>query len=131
MKLSDIQKAALYSAKLTSGGWYVLLDSVRWATRVKLVELGMIVSADSGILTRLGGAEADAIKREANAKPIPISTAQTVANMYGYDQIVIYARKTGENGGEHMTTYGANAEHCAVAAKMGEVLQKFMGWDVK
>jgi len=131
MKLSDIQMAALYSAELTPGGWYVLLKSVRWATRVKLVELGMIVSADSGILTPRGAAEADAIKREANAKPIPISTAQMVANMYGYDQIVIYARKTGENGGEHMTTYGVNAEHCGIAAKMGEVLKKFMGWNVE
>lgn len=61
-------------------------------------------------------------------KPIPISAAEQVAKKYGYEQVVIYARKTGETGGEHMTTYGLNKEHCSVAAKMGDVLKKFMGW---
>lgn len=61
-------------------------------------------------------------------KPIPISAAEQVAKKYGYEQVVIYARKTGEDGGEHMTTYGINKEHCSVAAKMGDVLKKFMGW---
>jgi hypothetical protein len=45
--------------------------------------------------------------------------------------VVIYARKTGDNGGEHMTTYGVNKEHCGIAARMGDVLKKFMGWEVE
>lgn len=64
-------------------------------------------------------------------KPIPISAAERIAKDYGYDQVVVYARRTGENpAGEHMTTYGINKVHCGIAAKMGDVLKKFMGWDV-
>ena len=74
-----------------------------------------------------------------NAKPfremkeIPISAAQAVADVYGYDQVIIYARRVGvapHPFGEHMTTYGTTAGHCAVAAKMGDVLKKHMQWDV-
>lgn len=63
--------------------------------------------------------------------PIPISAAEKIAKDYGYDQVVIYARKVDEpaiKGGEHMTTYGRTKAHCRVAAQMGAVLQKFMGW---
>lgn len=65
-------------------------------------------------------------------KPIPISAAAKIAKEYGYDQVVIYARRVGENPdphGEHMTTYGRTKVHCDVAARMGVVLQKFMGWN--
>lgn len=67
-------------------------------------------------------------------KRIPISAAKLVAEQYGYDQVVIYARKVGESpdpNGEHMTTYGVTKVHCDVAARIGKSLQKFMGWDVK
>lgn len=65
-------------------------------------------------------------------KPIPIAEAERIAKTYDYDQIVIYARSVDDGaGGEHMTTYGKTKAHCAVAAKMGNVLKKFMGWDVK
>jgi len=63
--------------------------------------------------------------------PIPIEAARKIAEQYGYCQVIIYARRVGEAPepfGEHMTTYGRNEAHCAVAAKMGQVLQKFMGW---
>lgn len=64
-------------------------------------------------------------------KPIPISAAKHIAEEYGYDQVVVYARRTGENpSGEHMTTYGINKVHCEIAAKIGKVLQKFMGWNL-
>lgn len=62
-------------------------------------------------------------------KPIPIKAAERIAKEYGYEQVVIYARKTGEAGGEHMTTYGVNKEHCSVAARMGDTLKRFMGWN--
>ncbi len=63
-------------------------------------------------------------------KPIPIHVARAVAEQYGYDQVVIYARKTGKAGGEHMTTYGRTEIHCRIAEKMGSVLKDFMGWNV-
>lgn len=64
-------------------------------------------------------------------KRIPIKAAREIAERYGYDQVVIYARKVGETHephGEHMTTYGVTKEHCVVAARMATALQKFMGW---
>ncbi|WP_206110876.1 hypothetical protein [Paenirhizobium daejeonense] len=64
---------------------------------------------------------------------IPISAARDVADRYGYDQVVIYARRchdSPEPHGEHLTTYGRTREHCGVAARMGDVMKKFMGWEV-
>lgn len=66
-------------------------------------------------------------------KPIPIEAAKRIAKEYGYDQVLIYARRchdTPEPHGEHMTTYGRNREHCNVAARIGDTLKKFMGWEV-
>lgn len=64
--------------------------------------------------------------------PIPISAGEKIAKKYGYDQVVILARRVGEEHephGEHVTTYGINKEHCDVAARMGDVLKyKIMGW---
>ena len=64
-------------------------------------------------------------------KRIPISAAKIIADSYGYDQVVIIARKVGEHPdphGEHVTTYGVTREHCGVAARMGEKLKEMMGW---
>lgn len=62
-------------------------------------------------------------------KPIPISAARVIADMYGYDQVIVIARKVGENGGEHCTTYGKDRDNCAVAARIGEFLKyKVMSW---
>lgn len=60
---------------------------------------------------------------------IPISVAEKVAKDYGYDQVIIFARKVGDPGGEHMTTYGITKEHCGASALIGKTLQDFMGWD--
>lgn len=65
-------------------------------------------------------------------RPIPIAAAKRIAKEYGYDQVLIYARRchdTPEPHGEHMTTYGRNPEHCSVADRIGETLKKFMGWE--
>lgn len=65
-------------------------------------------------------------------KRIPITAAKRIAEEYGYDQVVIYARKVGEEPephGEHMTTYGVTKAHCDVAARIGGILKQFMGWD--
>lgn len=65
-------------------------------------------------------------------KPIPISAARQIAEKYGYDQVIVYARKVGETPsphGEHMTTYGVDKAHCGAAAKIGDFLKyKIMGW---
>lgn len=66
-------------------------------------------------------------------KPIPIVAARNIAEQYGYDQVVIYARKVGDAPdphGEHMTTYGRNKVHCDVAGRIGDTLKRFMGWSV-
>jgi hypothetical protein len=62
-------------------------------------------------------------------RPIPISAAKRIAEEYGYDQVVVYARRVGADGGEHLTTYGKTKQHCSVAARMADTLKHFMGWD--
>lgn len=68
-------------------------------------------------------------------KPIPIGAAARIAKDYGYDQVIIVARRVGEAPdpcGEHMTTYGVDPVHCDVAARCGSRLQReVMGWDEK
>lgn len=65
-------------------------------------------------------------------KPIPVSAAERIAKLYGYDQVIVIARKVGQDPephGEHVTTYGANREHCGAAAKTGDFLKfQVMGW---
>lgn len=62
-------------------------------------------------------------------KPIPIREGMNLSDKYGYDQIVIIGRKTGENGGEHVTTYGVDVINCKIAAQIGEFLKtRIMGW---
>ena len=64
-------------------------------------------------------------------KRIPIAAAQRVAEQYGYDQVVIIARKVGPQGigGEHVTTYGVDKANCDVAARVGNTIKhKIMGW---
>jgi hypothetical protein len=64
-----------------------------------------------------------------SAMPIPIKAAQKIAETYNYDQVIIFARLCGENGCEHLTTYGRTKEHCGIAARIGEFLKfKIMGW---
>lgn len=64
-------------------------------------------------------------------KPIPVAAAKRIAEEYGYDQVVVYARKVGEEGGEHLSTYGRTKQHCSVAASMADTLKRFMGWQTK
>ena len=60
---------------------------------------------------------------------IPIDAAKTVAQLYGYDQVVIVARKVGADGREHVTTYGIDKAHCDIAARMGNFFKyKLMKW---
>jgi hypothetical protein len=62
-------------------------------------------------------------------KSIPISAAQRIAKAYGYDQVIIIARKVGVEGREHCTTYGVDKANCDIAARCGDFLKfKVMGW---
>lgn len=64
--------------------------------------------------------------------PIPISAAKYIAKAYGYDQVIIVARKVGATPsqiGECVTTYGKDKANCTVAANIGKFLKhKVMGW---
>lgn len=64
--------------------------------------------------------------------PIPIAAAKRIADAYGYDQVIVIARRVGSDPiphGEHVTTYGRTKEHCAIAANVGDFLKhKIMGW---
>ncbi len=63
-------------------------------------------------------------------KPIPISAARRVAEVYGYDQIVIVGRRIG--GREHCTTYGVDKANCDVAARIGNFFKyRLMRWSGK
>lgn len=62
-------------------------------------------------------------------KPIPVAAAARIAKQYGYDQVVVIARRVGDGGGEHVTTYGRDEANCGVAARVGNFLKhKIMGW---
>jgi len=43
------------------------------------------------------------MSKHKNMRPIPIGAAEHIGKAYGYEQVVIYARRTGE-GGEHDDT---------------------------
>ena len=65
-------------------------------------------------------------------KRIPIAAGKRIADEYGYDQVVIIARAVGDDGTEHVTTYGVDKAHCDVAARMGNFFKhKLMGWPEK
>lgn len=68
----------------------------------------------------------------AELKPIPVSAAANIADSFGYDQVVIIARRVGDDPdphGEHVTTYGRDPQHCAIAAATGGFLKHMvMGW---
>ena len=54
-----------------------------------------------------------------------------VADDFGFDQIVLIARKvgTGPANGEHVSSYGRDKQHCDVAAVMADVIKyRIMGW---
>ena len=65
-------------------------------------------------------------------KPIPVSAAEVIANLYGFDQVIIVARRVGgpgETSGEHVTNYGVDPEHRETARKLaGRVKFELLGW---
>lgn len=67
-------------------------------------------------------------------KQIPVMAAEEIAKRYGYDQVVIIARKVSNPGddhvgGEHVTTYGIDRANCEVAGRIGMFIKhRIMKW---
>jgi hypothetical protein len=60
---------------------------------------------------------------------VPVHAARSIAEQYGWDQVVVIARKVDPNGGEHVTTYGRDRANCDVATRIGDFLKhKVMEW---
>jgi hypothetical protein len=68
------------------------------------------------------------VSSDRKRRAIPITAAKRIAKDYGWDQVIIYARRCDDKNGEHITTYGINREHCSAAAKIGAWLKKVAGW---
>lgn len=63
------------------------------------------------------------------AQDIPISDARRIAEERGYDQVVVVGRKVGDDGREHVTTYGVDKANCDVAARIGNFFKyELMKW---
>jgi hypothetical protein len=60
-------------------------------------------------------------------KHISIKAAKDIAERFGFDQVVIVARKVG--GGEHVVSYGIDKANCDVAARIAYTLRhRLMSW---
>lgn len=54
---------------------------------------------------------------------IPIAAAERIGKANGYDQVIVFARRVGDDGLEWVTTWGKDSTHCAVAARIGAALR--------
>lgn len=60
---------------------------------------------------------------------LPIKAARDIAKTHGWDQVIIIARKVGDNGFEHVVTYGKDKAHCEAAARAGNAIKHhLMKW---
>ncbi|UWR73141.1 hypothetical protein [Phaeobacter inhibens] len=60
---------------------------------------------------------------------LPIKSARDIAETYGWDQVIVVARKVGDDGYEHVVTYGKGASHCEAAARAGNAIKHhLMKW---
>lgn len=125
--MSKITDQDLHTACANGDGTYSGVKLAQW-----LVEaVGGKPMSEEDAHALIEDAKARAKAKSRPMKEIPISAAEKIAKDYGYDQVVIYARRVGEEpmpNGEHMTTYGIDKKHCSVAAQIGQTLQRFMGW---
>ncbi|UWR74102.1 hypothetical protein [Phaeobacter inhibens] len=60
---------------------------------------------------------------------LPIKSARDIAETHGWDQVIVVARKVGDDGFEHVVTYGKDAAHCEAAARAGNAIKHhLMKW---
>ena len=67
-------------------------------------------------------------------KKIPFVRAKELAKEYGYDQVVVLARKVEEPehpGGWSACSYGKNRSHCQVAGRIVDVFAGLESGDLK
>ncbi len=60
-------------------------------------------------------------------KPIPISAAKAIAEIYAKQQVIVVAWDAA-HGKTHVTTYGDTAEACRQAALGGDKVKAALGW---
>ena len=62
-------------------------------------------------------------------KEVPVEAAKYIAAKCGADQVIIYARAAGHDGGECVTYAGSNYRNGRIAAEMVEMLKRHVfGW---
>lgn len=84
------------------------------------------VAYDAG---RAEAAAAGAGGKRTDIRAVPIEAAARIGKDYGYDNVVIFARRADPPGsGEHVTTWGRDKAHCAVAALVGDHLKRAARW---
>lgn len=54
---------------------------------------------------------------------IHVATAEDIATLHGYDQVIIYARKPGNPGAEWVTTWGSDEPNKQAAAQIGAAIR--------
>lgn len=60
---------------------------------------------------------------------LPIKAARDISSDYGWDQVIVVARKVGDDGYEHVVTYGKDAAHCEAASRAGNAIKHhLMKW---
>ena len=60
---------------------------------------------------------------------LPIKAAKDIAVTHGWDQVIVIARKVGDDGYEHVITYGKDAAHCEAVARAGNAVKHhLMKW---
>lgn len=64
--------------------------------------------------------------------PHPMKDLESLAKKYKMNQVIVLCRRVGEDGYEHLSTYGTDKENCTVAYLAGEYLKKeVMKWTTK
>lgn len=64
---------------------------------------------------------------QSTGRSIPVSKAKRIAEMHGYDQVVIWAWDKA-TGRQHVTTYGRTTLDCEQAAVAGNNVKRAAGW---
>ena len=64
-------------------------------------------------------------------KRVPIAAAKRLAKQYGYEQVIIIARKVSRDShGGSMATYGTTRKHCDEAADVGNsMVERILHWE--
>lgn len=60
---------------------------------------------------------------------IPIEAVENLGVVFGFDQVIVLARRVGDEGTEQLVTWGDSLEHKHAAARIGDRLTtEVFGW---